>query len=343
MGKLWFTIYEEQKQKILDGDFTKGDKFHTAKDLADEYDISMTTSRRVLDELAKDGLIVGVPRVGAVIKRNLVPRKAYLVIPESSDAFARNSNSSIVSAEIMIAISKEAAAADVELNVVSENFLKEVDKEEHNYILIPFDPILGDIEEFVKSSNSTVVLISPPRFVKGAYCVRSDLKKGAFLATKHLIEKGHTKIGHLMVSSPQWQESRFEGYMEALKDSGIPLSLGLVREVESNKDAVFAALKELMNLPEAPTALFCFSDIWAIHAIEYCKKNGIKIPDDLAICGLDNRHESQKATPALTTVETYWRENGARAIDILVRLMDGDEKVPEDILLEPELVIRETT
>ncbi|MHC4874588.1 MAG: LacI family DNA-binding transcriptional regulator, partial [Planctomycetota bacterium] len=340
MAKLWFSIYEEQKKKIMDGDFNKGDKFHTAKDLADEFDISMTTSRRVLDELAKDGLIVGVPRVGAVIKRNLVPRKAYLVIPESNEAFSRNSNSSIISAEIMIAISKEAAAADVELNVVSENFLKEVDKEEHNYILIPFDPLLGNIEEFVQSSNSTAVLISPPRFVKGAYCVRSDLQKGAYIATKHLIEKGHTKIAHLMVSSPQWQESRFEGYMEALKDSGIPLSLGLVREIESSKAAVHAAMRDLMSMPEPPTALFCFSDIWALHAIEYCRGNKIAIPDDLAICGLDNRHESQKSKPALTTVDTFWCQNGEKAIQLLVQLMDGDDKVKEDNLLDPELIVR---
>lgn len=170
-----------------------------------------------------------------------------------------------------------------------------------------------------------------------------DYRAGARVATEHLLRLGHRRIAFLgaAVSYPfGWQT--FEGYAEALAASGIGQDPTLVRRTEIGVDAATAATRSLLTQPEPPTALFAVTDAMAIGALRAARERGVRVPDGLAVVGMDDIEMSAYTDPPLTTVRVPKDAMGRLAAEWLIGLIEGeagDRAVP---LLPTELIVRES-
>jgi LacI family transcriptional regulator len=92
------------------------------------------------------------------------------------------------------------------------------------------------------------------------------------------------------------------------------------------------------------TAIFCFNDIAAIGAIRALKDAGLSVPGDVSVVGFDDIQSAAYATPSLTTVRQPLREMGKRGAQVLLeRIADREKSFPAEIVMTPELVVREST
>jgi LacI family transcriptional regulator len=103
------------------------------------------------------------------------------------------------------------------------------------------------------------------------------------------------------------------------------------------------AARRLLDAPEPPTAIFAANDTSAIATIAVAQELGLRVPDDLSVVGFDNLPESVLSSPQLTTVEQRIHEMGARAMDMLVRLIRGEAIERPHVTLDTRLVVRQTT
>jgi LacI family transcriptional regulator len=151
-----------------------------------------------------------------------------------------------------------------------------------------------------------------------------DEVQGGRAATEHLLQKGHRRIAFINNVDPiPATFGRLDGYKQALASYGLPFDERLIRAGSSTAAEGYRCAMELMQLPERPTALFCFSDLLAMGAYDALRKLGLSIPDDVAVVGFDN-HELIAAHlyPPLTTMELPHYEMGQWAVNYLLSYAD---------------------
>ncbi|MDY7041978.1 MAG: substrate-binding domain-containing protein, partial [Chloroflexota bacterium] len=166
----------------------------------------------------------------------------------------------------------------------------------------------------------------------------------ARMATEHLIALGHQLIGLITNAPPQYTASRdrLQGYRSALATHELPYNEHLVRYGNFREESGYEAMTQLLALAERPTAVFVACDLVAFGAMEAIKERGLTIPEDIALVGFDDVRLANYVDPSLTTIRLPAYEQGRRAADLLIRLINGEEVEETQILLKTELVIRES-
>ena len=206
------------------------------------------------------------------------------------------------------------------------------------------------LKRFIDKGGNMVLLENSPDIECNK--VTFDYFKGAYMACKHLIDLGHTKIG--FAGAPITKYSRMqllEGYQKCLRDHGIEVlprfiyipegekEVKTVYEFENGKRLAHMLLKS----PEKPTGVFCINDMTAIVMMQELHKNGMRVPRDVSVVGFDNLNLSEMLSPPLTTIDQHIYEMGSSATNILI---DAYEKIIQSnyiIQLEPTLVVRDST
>lgn len=189
-----------------------------------------------------------------------------------------------------------------------------------------------------------VVAIDPHAGHTELPTVESDNLTGGLLATRHLIELGHRRIG-FMAGRPDLESSRQReaGFRQALSEAGIEVDPSLVRMSDYRRDAAHQPAIELLSRPDRPTAVFAGNDLSAIGTMEAAQEMGLDVPGDVSVIGFDDIPEAARTTPALSTVRQPIQQMGSAAVELLIALMDG--RIPETthVRLPTSLVIRGTT
>jgi DNA-binding LacI/PurR family transcriptional regulator len=167
---------------------------------------------------------------------------------------------------------------------------------------------------------------------------------GAHKAVSHLIGLGHRRIG-LITNAPlsyTSSQDRLTGYRQALQEAALPLDDELVRYGEFSPQSGRKAMESLLALPSPPSAVLVASDVVALGAMAAVRKQGIRIPQDIALVGFDDIFLAAYVSPPLTTVRLPAYGLGWAAGDMLIRLINEDDLVEKQMLLESELVIRQS-
>lgn len=169
-----------------------------------------------------------------------------------------------------------------------------------------------------------------------------DDEYGASLAVQHLCALGHRRIGFITGPSG-WHNahSRFVGYCAVLAEHGIRYDSALVQEGDWEFDSGYAAGRALLQVNPRPTAVFAANDLMALGSIYAVQDAGLKVPDDMAVIGYDNRDFTRIFRPQITTVSMPVYEMGHKAAELLVRQMQGGKPVDE-VKVKGKLVVRET-
>ncbi|MGB9682360.1 MAG: LacI family DNA-binding transcriptional regulator [bacterium] len=171
--------------------------------------------------------------------------------------------------------------------------------------------------------------------------VATDMVKGGYLATMHLIKLGHSKIA--LINGPHHSEAaekRLEGYRMALEEAEIKYNPELVSYNVPIAESAYKEAIRLFYTKDPPTAIFTYNDVMAFGVINAARELGIKVPEEFSIIGFDDIFFSSFTDPPLTTIRQQKKELGQKAVELLFKLMRGER---ENLLLEPELVIRNTT
>ena len=336
-GCKWESIFRVLKNEILSGNFNKGDKFITSGEISARFNVSNIVARRVLHELSIEGLIDTKPGYGAVISRPSSIKEIIFSVPES----AKNSDLSFFPIfKIINSVKQKASKLGLEVKFVSE---PEIFSDSGRVIFVLYD-FFAELRKQIEKINGVIVLLHCPKRIKGFHTVRHGLFEGACIATKHLIEKGYRRIGFIGALKYDWYIPRFQGFLEALKEFSIGLNLKWVKESSGHdKSENWKVFQELIEDKNRPDAIFCANDSRAIDILEYCQMKKIRVPQEIAICGLDNIDDSQFSVPPLTTVDTKLDRLGEEAILLGMKIMEGEIKESCDIVIEPELIVREST
>lgn len=221
-------------------------------------------------------------------------------------------------------------------------------------VLLASMPISDDYAKKFTQARFPIVLVDS--FHDDLDSITIENREGAFIATKHLIDLGHTRIGMIngsLNSIPA--KIRLEGFKAALAENSIPFENTLVRTVQPsddkelnhnhgfNKKAGYEAMISLLNLQESrPTAVFISSDIQAAGALKAIREQHLLVPDDIAIIGFDGIELSEYL--GLTTMKQPMFEMGVIAVDRLIEKILNPESCENKIkrLFHTHLIIRET-
>lgn len=194
------------------------------------------------------------------------------------------------------------------------------------------------------STEVPVVAIDPHTGPAGIPTVESDNLGGALLATRHLIELGHRRIGYV-AGRPDLRSSQLReaGYRQALSEAGIPFDPELVQVGLYEQDVSRETAVAMLTRARRPTAIFAANDLSAIAVMQAAADLGMAVPADVSVVGFDDIPESARTAPPLTTVRQAMQSLGGVAIGILTALLEGRDPGPEHVRLATRLVTRATT
>ena len=202
-----------------------------------------------------------------------------------------------------------------------------------------------------------VVAISAHIAVENVTNIILDHHRAAELALTHLYELGHRRIAfirgpHAIPDS----EFRWEGIQQVAREIDLKLDPALTVRIDAASWSMetgyhpmapeigYKPMQALLDKTRDFTAIFCFNDIAAIGAIRALKDAGLTVPGDVSVVGFDDIQSAAYSTPSLTTVRQPLREMGKRGARVLLdRIADREKEYPGEIVMAPELVIREST
>lgn len=171
--------------------------------------------------------------------------------------------------------------------------------------------------------------------------IRVDDQQVADLAVRHLASLGHRRIAHIAGAERSLPAAdRHRGFLAAMAKLGLSVDADLIRSGHNSRDGAAGAMKQFLDLPKPPTAVFCASDNMACAAMDVCRERGIQVPGDISFVGADDTADGQCAYPALTTVHVPRAEMGARAAEKLIGLIRGNGSIPHETVMPVELKLR---
>ena len=169
--------------------------------------------------------------------------------------------------------------------------------------------------------------------------VIADHTLGGYLATKYLLDCGHSRIACVTGSDYlEGSRSRLEGYRKALHECGVEYDETLVVRGDYSYDGAFSAVESLAG--KEFTALFAFNDMMTYAAINALKKQGRSVPEDVSVVGYDDSFIAEIHDVPLTMIRQPLYEMGSAAGRMLIDIVDGKREQPSVEEYVPELVVR---
>jgi LacI family repressor for deo operon, udp, cdd, tsx, nupC, and nupG len=192
------------------------------------------------------------------------------------------------------------------------------------------------------------VAVSSHNEAPGMTNIVLDHDCAARLALTHLRELGHERIAFMQGPTEITDAKyRWMSIMKVAGDMGLPVAPELciaMLEVTQSPEAGYQLMRDLLQVRKDFTAVFCFNDISALGALRAICDAGLRVPDDISVVGFDDIITAAFSQPSLTTVKQPLRQMGLQAAQALLeRISDPDREWPAEIVMEPELVVREST
>lgn len=164
---------------------------------------------------------------------------------------------------------------------------------------------------------------------------------GGYLATKTLIEAGHSKIGIITGNlKKSLAQNRLKGYKQALTEANLPINSNWIIESHFDFDGGISGMNELLAQTDKPTAVFTCSDTIAVGAYQAIWQHGLHVPEDISIIGYDDIELAKYLSPPLSTISQPKAELGKLAVETLLKRIRSESIEFQTIMLEPELVLR---
>ncbi|WP_269522595.1 GntR family transcriptional regulator [Coraliomargarita parva] len=346
------------RMQIASGALSPGDTLPPRKEFCELLGgINHLTIRQAVNALMRDGLLYSIPGRGTYVAEQKCQRQSIgVVLPSIDDEFTH-----ALVAGIQDYFGEAGDRGESSVRVVlfdsRRDPQEEIDSIAHLKDLsldgaIIFPVAYGDmVEKLVqlKADRFPLVLIGWVPGIK-FNSVSSDDYAGGYQSTVHLLEKGCRRLAWIGNRKSVYSvEARFEGYRDALSDSGVLYDREIVGDIKQDlptgsfEDALVLELERILNVDTRPDALVCANDFIAIMCIRELTKRNIRVPEEISVVGFDNIKEAATSNPALTTVCNPMRDLGRSAASLLLKCLEDPHRDPEEVVLPVELIVREST
>jgi LacI family transcriptional regulator, xylobiose transport system transcriptional regulator len=196
------------------------------------------------------------------------------------------------------------------------------------------------------ASGIPIVVVDPTSEpLESVPSVAAANRWGGTAAARHLLDLGHRRIA--VIGGPPHQlcsRARLDGVRSALGAAQVPLNNNLVRHgMWFSFEDGFSHGRELLRLPEPPTAVLCGNDLQAFGVFEAARQAGLQVPQDLSVVGFDDISYACWSGPQLTTVRQPFAEMGATAAEIVIALSAGEPIRQSHVELAVQLIVRDST
>ena len=201
---------------------------------------------------------------------------------------------------------------------------------------------LGDPTLAATARELPVVVTGRTLAAPGLCALDFDNVEGARMATQHLLDLGHRRIGFISGDLRHADgKQRLRGYRAALDAAGVPGDPALVMQGDFTEASGLVAVERLIDSGERFTAVFAANDQMAFGASLGLYRRRLRVPDDVSLVGFDDLASAVYAIPPLTTVHHPVLELGQLAAQAMLQLLDGE--VPTLALPPPRLIVRESS
>jgi LacI family transcriptional regulator len=334
------------KQRITIKDIARELSLSTStvsRALADRWDVNPETRKAVL-ELAEK--LNYKPNLLSVSLKQKQSFSVGVIVPEFINAFfpevIMGIQAVMESEGYQLLISQSNESAEIELKN-----LKALEDRMVDGFIVSITKETKDMSYFryLLENNIPVVFFNRVANHIPISRVIIDDYKWAFLSVEHLIEQGCKRIAHLKgPDNLDISHNRSKGYLDALDKYQLPYDKNLVIDCGVMMETGILGAMQLLKLPELPDGIFAINDPVAIGAMKVLKKNGIRIPEDIAIVGFTESKMAMIIEPNLTSVEQPTFEMGKAAAELLLEQIKTNCKIAQrTILLEAKLNIRESS
>lgn len=372
MRPLYQQIVDHLLERIEANVLRPGDRIPTEQEITEAFGVSRITAVRAVKELETRGLVTRTKGKGSFVTSQSVwrnngpgpvrPPVVSLVLPFQE----------LLALGVLVGV--ERIVHDDGYHTSFRNSTGDVSRERDILLHDSQDGVAGMIVypcssvENAGAFSSLLVRRFPivviDRRLRGIETpfVAVDNTRAAYEATRHLIDLGHHDIAFVADSavSIESEAERFHGYCRALMEARIPVHDEFVLDrfgehfmdgrVDQAAPFTFAPsdtteriMDALFGLASPPTAIVSINDGSAVQFIKSALKRGIRVPEDLSVVGFDNLPFSAHIEVPLTTVEQPFRLIGERAAAMLMRRIADPSAPYESEILEPRLIVREST
>lgn len=337
-------IVDYVEQNIKERAWKAGDKLPTEKALMDRFQVSRQTVRRALEVLNEDGVISSVQGSGSFIRSTAklsqqmrVSRKNIAVITTYSDNY--------IFPATLKGVETVLSDAGYTMQVA---FTHDSVSDEREILsrLIETDAVDGVIVEPAKSAlpnpnldlYRTLTGMGIPILFFNAYyselnfpCVRIDDFDVAYRATEYLIQAGHKNIAGIFNPEDGQGHLRYAGYLKALWRNGL---------YQSSKNVIWRTRGITVDrLEEGVTAALCYNDEVAFKLILSAQENGVRVPEDLSVVGIDNSDLGTMCSVPFTSFSHPKKELGEKLGENILKMI-SDPDYDGNYLFRAELVER---
>ena len=338
---------ESLRSRILSGEYASGTFLPSERVLAEELGVARNTVRSALDVLAGEALIRQEDRRGALVcdTRSIAAGGSYLLVLPAIEEHAAH----YLSPEAMALIGHVlcacgGSAVGFHLQAMPEDgaqgLLRLVQQDRLAGILLVecHDP---EVLATLRDEGQPHVVINQEHDLPGP-ATRVDAWRIGRHAARFLLELGHRRLG--VLSGPverSLYERMVAGFRGRCAESEVYLDAEQVVPIKSCSETARRAALEMLSLPDRPTALFCTRDVRAYGAYLAARELGLRVPEDLSLVGYDDITWPGEGRQFLTTFPEPTRELGSAALHMLASWIRTG-KAPEDVVICPELVLRES-
>lgn len=166
----------------------------------------------------------------------------------------------------------------------------------------------------------------------------------SYQATQHLIDEGCKRIA--CISRPSnllTCRKRVEGYRAALSENNLPYNADYLLHTDFREETVQRFTHHLIGLEKRPDAILASDDRTAIEMMHIIKKEGLRIPHDIALIGFENEHAGQFIEPSLSTISVPANEMGRTAAELLLLQIKNRDHESEKRIVDGTLIIRDSS
>lgn len=211
-------------------------------------------------------------------------------------------------------------------------------------VIVP--PVKGSGADILELLNLNIPVVVVDRRLEDAVIdtITCDNVQGAYLAIRHLLELGHTRIGFIGgIPELATSKERLEGYRKALSEYGVDEESTLIIEGDSTQKSGSELTEQLLSMQNPPTAIFAANNLMTLGVLIAIHQTKKRIPEEISLVGYDDVPWAQAMHPKLTVVRQPSYQQGVNAAEMMLQRIKNPERAESLILLNPQLVVREST
>lgn len=341
--------YQEVKAKIMKivSGMKTGSRIPSRNFLSRKLEVSRNTIDKAIAELEAEGYLSSVKGSGTYVSgRHLQKMQNIGIILPSimGDIYP----------PFILGIEQYAALHNINVVLLSSENIPErqqrnvqqaLDMQADGCIIIPVINSELSFQTFMRLEKRGIPFVICNRYIDGLDVpyVGSNNHYGAYIATKHLIGQGCTRLSYFSQRKYSSAIERYHGFETALMESGQKTERGTVILGNYEEDMLKEKIREVFEQEQFPDGVLCFDDTMATVLYAILQEKGLQPGKDVKIVGYDNSNVCNILSVPLSSVSTRAKEMGKEAIMLLMGLVDGSRGGADFKLVNPRLIIRKSS